>query len=39
MATWLERDREVLASVLPRVHDVVAARGEGTWLVDVDGRR
>ena len=39
MATWLERDREVLASVLPRVHDIVAARGEGTWLVDVDGRR
>lgn len=39
MSTWLERDREVLASVLPRVHAIVAARGEGTWLVDVDGRR
>jgi 4-aminobutyrate aminotransferase len=39
MTSWLERDDAVLASVLPRVHDVVAARGEGTWLVDVDGRR
>ena len=37
--TWMERDREVLASVLPRVHDVVAERGEGTWIIDVDGRR
>ena len=39
MTTWLERDHEVLASVLPRVHDIVAERGEGSWLVDVDGRR
>jgi 4-aminobutyrate aminotransferase len=39
MTSWLERDRDVLASVLPRVHDIVAARGEGTWLIDVDGRR
>jgi 4-aminobutyrate aminotransferase len=37
--TWLQRDEAVLASVLPRVHDVVAERGEGSWLVDVDGRR
>lgn len=37
--TWLDRDRRVLASVLPRVHEVVAERGEGSWLVDVDGRR
>jgi 4-aminobutyrate aminotransferase len=39
MTAWLDRDREVIASVLPRVHDVVAERGEGTWIVDVDGRR
>jgi 4-aminobutyrate aminotransferase len=39
MSDWLARDEAVLASVLPRVHEVVAARGEGTWLVDVDGRR
>jgi 4-aminobutyrate aminotransferase len=37
--TWLDRDRTALASVLPRVHDIVAERGDGTWLVDVDGRR
>ena len=36
---WLARDEAALASVLPRVHDVVAERGEGTWLIDVDGRR
>ena len=36
---WLERDEAALASVLPRVHEVVAARGEGTWLIDVDGKR
>ena len=28
-----------LAGVLPRYYDVVAARGEGSWLIDVDGRR
>ena len=39
MSTWLERDHEVLASVLPRVHEIVAERGEGTWLIDVDGKR
>jgi 4-aminobutyrate aminotransferase len=37
--TWLQRDDVALASVLPRVHDIVAERGEGTWLIDVDGRR
>jgi len=36
---WLSRDEAVLASVLPRVHEVVAERGEGAWLIDVDGRR
>ncbi len=38
-AAWLARDHEALAGVLPRYYDVVAARGEGSWLVDVEGRR
>jgi 4-aminobutyrate aminotransferase len=38
-AAWLERDRHALAGVLPRYYDVVAERGEGCWIVDVDGRR
>jgi 4-aminobutyrate aminotransferase len=37
--TWLGRDADVLAGVLPRYYDVVAERGEGSWIVDVDGRR
>ena len=37
--TWLQRDEAAIASVLPRVHEVVADRGEGTWLIDVDGKR
>lgn len=36
---WLERDGEVIAGVLPRITDLVAWTGEGSWLVDVDGRR
>lgn len=36
---WLERDEAAIAAVLPRVFDLVADRGEGSWLVDVDGRR
>ena len=36
---WLERDEVALAGVLPRYYDIVAARGEGSWLIDVDGRR
>ena len=36
---WLARDAESLAGVLYRYFDVVAERGEGTWLVDVEGRR
>lgn len=36
---WLERDGRALASVLPRTFDVVAERGEGSWIVDVEGRR
>ena len=38
-AAWLARDHEALAGVLPRYYDVVAERGEGSWLVDVEGRR
>jgi 4-aminobutyrate aminotransferase len=38
-ADWLARDGRALAGVLPRYYDVVAARGEGSWIVDVDGRR
>ncbi len=38
-AAWLARDHRALAGVLPRYYDVVAERGEGSWLVDVDGRR
>ncbi|HEX8805267.1 MAG TPA: aminotransferase class III-fold pyridoxal phosphate-dependent enzyme, partial [Acidimicrobiales bacterium] len=38
-AGWLARDRDALAGVLPRYYDVVAERGDGSWLVDVDGRR
>ena len=38
-AAWLARDAANIASVLPRVTDVVAASGEGSWLVDIDGRR
>jgi 4-aminobutyrate aminotransferase len=38
-ADWLARDRQALAGVLPRYYDVVAERGEGSWLIDVEGRR
>lgn len=38
-AAWLARDADVLAPVLPRYYDVVAARGEGSWLYDIEGRR
>ena len=38
-AAWLARDHDALAGVLPRYYDVVAERGEGSWLVDVEGRR
>jgi 4-aminobutyrate aminotransferase len=36
---WLDRDGAALAGVLPRYYDVVAVSGEGSWLVDVEGRR
>src|SRR5437016_8689647 len=38
-ADWLARDEAALAGVLPRITDVVAVRGEGSWLFDADGRR
>ena len=38
-AEWLARDEVALAGVLPRITDVVAVRGEGSWLWDADGRR
>ncbi len=36
---WLERDEAALAGVLSRVTNIVAEAGEGSWLIDVDGRR
>lgn len=36
---WLNRDKEHLASVLPRCTDIVADYGAGSWLFDVDGNR
>jgi 4-aminobutyrate aminotransferase len=38
-AAWLQRDAVALADVLPRYYDVVAERGEGSWIIDVEGRR
>jgi 4-aminobutyrate aminotransferase len=36
---WLDRDAEALAPTLSRITDLVIASGEGSRLVDVDGRR
>jgi 4-aminobutyrate aminotransferase len=36
---WLSRDETALASTLSRYFPVVAVAGEGSWLIDVDGRR
>lgn len=38
-AEWLARYDEAMAPVLPGYFDLVAARGEGSWLIDVEGRR
>ncbi len=38
-ASWLARDEAALAGVLGRITDLVAVRGEGSWLIDVEGRR
>lgn len=34
---WIIRDEAVLANVLPRVTEIVASHGKGSWLWDVDG--
>jgi 4-aminobutyrate aminotransferase len=36
---WLARYDDSMASVLPGYFAVVADRGEGSWLVDVEGKR
>jgi 4-aminobutyrate aminotransferase len=36
---WLARDDAALAPTLSRFFPVVAVAGEGSWLIDVDGRR
>jgi len=38
-ASWLARDEAALAGVLGRITALVAVRGEGSWLIDVEGRR
>lgn len=38
-AGWLERYRSSVAGVLPAYFDVVAERGEGCWVWDVEGNR
>ncbi|MEY2404650.1 MAG: 4-aminobutyrate aminotransferase [Acidimicrobiaceae bacterium] len=36
---WLDRFDHAMAGVLPGYFDIVAERGEGSWIVDVEGRR
>src|SRR3954452_860889 len=36
---WLARYDEAMAGVLPSYFPIVAARGEGSWIVDVENRR
>lgn len=38
-AEWLARDEAAMAGVLSRIHHIVAERGEGSWLIDIEGRR
>jgi 4-aminobutyrate aminotransferase len=38
-AAWLDRYDEVVSGVLPAYFDVVAERGEGSWVIDVEGKR
>jgi len=38
-ATWLARDRAAITPAYHRYHDIVASRGEGSFLFDVDGGR
>lgn len=36
---WLQRDTVSIASVLPRCTSIVALRGDGSWLFDVEGNK
>ena len=36
---WLARYDDAMASVLPGYFGIIADRGEGSWLIDVEGRR
>ncbi|MGH9246275.1 MAG: aspartate aminotransferase family protein [Acidimicrobiales bacterium] len=38
-ADWLDRYADSVAGVLPTYFDVVAERGEGSWVIDVEGKR
>ncbi|MBI2710075.1 MAG: aminotransferase class III-fold pyridoxal phosphate-dependent enzyme [Actinobacteria bacterium] len=38
-AAWLARYSEHVAGVLPAYFDLVAERAEGSWIIDVEGRR
>jgi 4-aminobutyrate aminotransferase len=38
-AEWLDRYDHAMANVLPGYFSIVAERGEGSWIVDVEGRR
>ncbi len=38
-AEWLARDETALAGTLARYFPLVIASGQGSWLVDVEGRR
>jgi 4-aminobutyrate aminotransferase len=38
-AEWLRRFDDSMAGVLPGYFPIVAERGEGCWIVDVEGRR
>jgi 4-aminobutyrate aminotransferase len=37
--SWLVRDADAIAGVLPRITGLVTASGQGSWITDVDGRR
>ena len=37
--SWLARGSENLSGVLPWCSDIMAASGEGSWIVDTDGPR
>ncbi|MEY2422909.1 MAG: 4-aminobutyrate aminotransferase [Acidimicrobiaceae bacterium] len=38
-ADWMQRYDHAMASVLPGYFSILAERGEGSWLIDVEGRR